>query len=972
MTMYRTSSLDGKVENRPKDNFDFCNIEADKMFIKFTPPTETRFYSKNKFSSRLLSKSVPRKSRTLFRYKINRSLNFDVCQKRNDYFLSPKATNHSPIKNIHLSRSAKILKALNIEYNPMTTGYKKINKTLNFELTPSPKRFPKTNSRRTISDFRLSSPSPRINKSLNFDSCDDSPIASTHNTSVESIDENQNQTPSQRSRKVKKSLSYISLSSNGSSSSFDFNLLSPTLRPGLREKINDIVRVSMTPVHKPIHRSYENLIDENNIVMSTPRNLYKDFSDDDQDRPETPENVIRLIPESMSAIKKSHRKERFSGRFLHRAQIHGDHPKKIDIEIDEERPSTPLTTEREPSPNYSIHSIKKSHKKDKSRKRISGNVSDDEQSDTGSLFDYSEEIENLESKLTDENNTNKINQEDNKENEFDKDEAVEFNDNSNFYLIQDDNSEELEVHTPPRVRIQSVVTTSNPSTPENRINYLQKIMSDSIKKSHKKLKDSNKKKLFKPQVSDTPINIDHNDILCKELEDVTVGNTSKRNEEMPITPTSDNKNRSVTPENVNSSRILLAQFSSVKKSHKKDKHRKIGFAQRQISLSENNNGSHMELEKSQQKSSIPLINISEATNSSNSLSGSFSLHNDKNSHYESLRDSLLNISDEDFKLISSPNKRKSPLNSESNKNSSFSSNQSLDLICKESAEDEFKIFTPIKRRKSFIFTTPRVLNNCSFSTPLKSSKELSKNRCETPKLGVSILNNEDNFSEEPYVYSSPKENNDNGRLTPDNQNCMKILSALSSIKKSHRKDKWTKARRIRLVENDRDAKNFNNQWRSLKTYESSSDSAKNESSQESLSPKPSTSYLNENNPISPSVKTPPNSLEAKSYLRLVQSTSIKRSHKKMREKKKLDLILDPNLSDDGSIFDEKEKSQRFDNSIDKSKEFNDSHEDFVPLDNSKEAQESISKKYSSFINCSNRDKHSNDGSIFGSDEEIED
>lgn len=335
--MLRTESFDDRLSNSPdEEGYDFYHIESGQgYYLRFTPPSDTKLCSRL-YPSRLLSRSVPRRNRNLVNFKINRSLQFDSSinshepRRRSDSFLSPKSVGHSPInRNLPLSRSAKILKALNIEYSPLINNeYKKINKTLKFDLSPSSTRFkspiPSTASNsRKLSNSSIKSSG--INKSLNFDSCDDSPVASAHETSIESIDENQNQTPSsQKNRKIKKTLSYLSLSSSGSatSSSFEFNLLSsPGLRTELREKIDDIVVNSMmsTPQSKLLS-GHKQLINNDEIAASTPRNLYKDFTDDeidadkdnddndDEERPETPVNVIRLIPESMSAIKKSHHK----------------------------------------------------------------------------------------------------------------------------------------------------------------------------------------------------------------------------------------------------------------------------------------------------------------------------------------------------------------------------------------------------------------------------------------------------------------------------------------------------------------------------------------------------------------------------------------------------------------------------------------------------------------------------------------
>ncbi|KAH0539789.1 TNF receptor-associated factor family protein DDB_G0272098-like [Cotesia glomerata] len=1015
--MLRTESFNDRLSNSPdEEGYDFYPIESGQgYYIKFTPPSDGKLCSRL-YSSRLLSRSVPRRNRSLVNFKINRSLQFDSSinpqepRRRSDSFLSPKSVGHSPInRNLPLSRSAKILKSLNIEYSPvMNNEYKKINKTLKFDLSPSSSRFkspiPSTasNSRCKLSNSSIKSSG--INKSLNFDSCDDSPVASAHETSIESMDENQNQTPSsQKSRKIKKTLSYLSLSSSGSgtSSSFEFNLLSsPGLRTELREKIDDIVVTSMmsTPQSKLLS-GHKQLINDDEIVVSTPRNLYKDFTDDeidadkgnddndDEERPETPVNVIRLIPESMSAIKKSHRKERFTGRFMNRiSQNSAEEPSEMDIDS-EERATTPLTSDVQKSPNFSIHSIKKSHKKDKSKKKLCVNHSEDELSDAGSLFDYSSIEE----------------------------EKVETNSPRSKALPEV--NEEVEFQTPPKTR-QNETQPSTPATPkagtstvmtpENRIDYLKRIMTDSIKKSHKKLKDSNKKTLFKSRLTER-----QQEIASIRTNGLNLNESPEREINPSKSPNTDAELRAGTPENINSSRILLSKFSSVKKSHRKDKHRKIGFAQRHIMMNDSIESSSPEMEPCKSPSkrlfNIPRIDIT-AASTSKSSNDSTSIHHDNN-RYQSLNQSVLDSEDGDFKLISSPNKRKSPnvANSTSieESNSEF---KSIDDLCAE--EEEFKIFTPIKKRKSIGKFNKNNVNECVFSTPKKPVDDLCSDRCETPRLGINILlpglgnavkenknynnsnNNIENKKRDDAICERAQSDGDaSGRQTPDNLNRIKMISSLSSIKKSHRKDKWAKVRTREsprlLVKKNNNSLNVkddfedlsmvnNTSWRSTNlTYDSSSDGMeKNESSEEPTSPKPSTSLINNHTAAGSNAgpaATPPNCLQVKKYLMLVQNTSIKKSRKKMREKKKQDSIIvadndqdDGNLSD-GSIFDGEQKKSDYESS---GLMEDDDYNDIKPLDDDDDDDDRSNKvlsksTYSKSLN-SNR---SNDGSIFGSDDE---
>lgn len=320
--MYRNKSFDEKLTSgRRNDDYDLCNTETGQKFvIKWSSQDGARYLSRNRYASpRSISKSVPRRNRGVGRCNINRSLNFDIGSQRTESYASPNSSTGSSDASHegdqYLSRSAKILRALNINYSPLQAtkiAARKINKSLNFDLSPSPKRlagFVKNSRNNYVS------PISKINKTLNFDtSSSESNIDSVLNSSVESMDENQNQTPSQRNRSVKKSLCYLTPGSEKSLGSPVSNFHSPSLRSGLKDKIDNIVRSNVTPNIQSLKRNQmKNRFDD--FGSSTPRNLFNDFHDDDEDdddgRPQTPENVIKIIPESMSAIKKSHRKVNF-------------------------------------------------------------------------------------------------------------------------------------------------------------------------------------------------------------------------------------------------------------------------------------------------------------------------------------------------------------------------------------------------------------------------------------------------------------------------------------------------------------------------------------------------------------------------------------------------------------------------------------------------------------------------------------
>lgn len=315
--MYENHSSEKSYDNNVSDDeFDFCNTETGQKFaIKWSPSEDMKLISKHRFSGvRPMSRSVPRRKRNLFQYRINRSLNFEIgTPMPENVFKSPNFdSDDSPICNEkYLTRSAKILRSLNINFSPSKKRAKRINKTLNFDLSPSPKRIFSSaesicNKESPKFESNINRETKMINKTLNFSSSSTgSNISSYLGSSVNSIDENQNQTPSQRNRKVKKSLNYLTPSPEqfNSTKSGSINGSSPMSR----ENFIDGLKHNALSVPKSKH--YDG------IGASTPRNLFGDFGDEDKEmRPCTPENVIQLVPESMSAIKKSHKK--VSEKFL--------------------------------------------------------------------------------------------------------------------------------------------------------------------------------------------------------------------------------------------------------------------------------------------------------------------------------------------------------------------------------------------------------------------------------------------------------------------------------------------------------------------------------------------------------------------------------------------------------------------------------------------------------------------------------
>lgn len=312
--MYNNQSLDERIQGSVyNEGYDYRNeVSGNRYFIKWSPQEDMKFYSKSRYGSpRMLSKSMPRKNKNLARCRINRSLNFDAgIPKTNLKFKSPNTSLDSICcdEEKQLSRSAKIMKALNFGGSPINIGKNRVNKTLNFDFSPSPKRLLHYNgSPCNIVHLNLSTSSPKIGRSLNFESSPaESNISSILGTSIDSIDENQNQTPSQRRRSVKKSLKYLTPQRKTNDNTSDFAENSPMLRSELKEKIDNIIKIS-TPNVQLLKKSHKKPPFVKEIFVSTPRNLYNDF-EDETSVPKTPKNKIQLVPESRSAIKKSHKK----------------------------------------------------------------------------------------------------------------------------------------------------------------------------------------------------------------------------------------------------------------------------------------------------------------------------------------------------------------------------------------------------------------------------------------------------------------------------------------------------------------------------------------------------------------------------------------------------------------------------------------------------------------------------------------
>lgn len=281
------------------------NYEMDqKCFIAWSPLEKNDFSFKHRYIT--CSRSVPHKSKRLAKYRLSRSLNFDASVCNN-------SENSSFEEDKHLSRSAKIMRALNFNSSPSYYGKTKIKKSLNFNLTPSPKSFRRVKKgiRKSLS-LNFNSPLSVPNKysSLN-DNPSDSANSSLLFSSSDSIDENQNETPLQQSTKEHEMLHYSTPNAKYTrKSSCHSASFTPLLRSRLKETIDNIVYVAATPNSQSLKRVKGRTKYTNNITMNTSRNLLHEFHDKDDSRSCTPKNLICIIPESMSAIKRSHKKVR--------------------------------------------------------------------------------------------------------------------------------------------------------------------------------------------------------------------------------------------------------------------------------------------------------------------------------------------------------------------------------------------------------------------------------------------------------------------------------------------------------------------------------------------------------------------------------------------------------------------------------------------------------------------------------------
>lgn len=908
--------------DKNKKDYAICSSKLDqRCFISWSSP-EDNFSFKHRYVR--CSRSVSHGNKHFAKYRLSRSLNFDSSISNSN------SENSSFEEDKHLSRSAKIMRALNFN-SPSYYGKTKIKKSLNFNLTPSPKRFKhvKRGIQKSLS-LNFSSPLSVSNKFINLD---DNHSESTNSSllfsSSDSIDENQNETPLQQNTKEYEMLHYSTPNTKHIRDSLDSASFTPLLRSRLKESIDNIVYITATPSSQSL-KCIQGRSKYTNNIVNTSRNLFHEFRDKDDSGPHTPKNLICIIPESMSAIKKSHKKERSSRRSASYSTQFIDNKS---VPLDRSRFLANQCRKCIDSLEDTISDIDQCTENSNSSELILKH-SEDNISETGSLFDYTEEKKNIleEFKEVSDSVVHEIDKFDVKIKLEENVDCLSKIDPSNI----DANNSTNNTRSVTPVPVKNELNSQKSVTPENHINILETIIKDSIKKSHKKIKNDNKKRLFSLKVSQDKLKAteEQDNIKCTQnfvqYENIEQNKVSTKVNNLDVS----RKERSCTPEKVNSSRLLLSQYSSVKKSHKKDKHNKIisGFLKRQeyfnkdMDLVINNEYKAFNNDMSKCKNSMENyssdLDIATNIDDSTSLVAPASL---KNSSLEKL----------------SPSKRRKPQNilSDSEKNILYDSElQKLDT-----SKEEFKIFTPLKRKRSLIVSIAAKEYTHFYDSPIEHSKDVIPNisfsRCLTPVLNLSssckktekcntIIKSDDNVNNETAEEIYDCGSNDvTGRLTPRNMSTTELYSNLDSIKKSHKKNKRGSSswKSLGLIEGNHSVdgkcgtsvENILNKTNNLLELSNNcavindviSKPICNKSIEKLANPVidnqncASTSMEN----ISPFV-TPPNCLKTKNYIKLLQETSIKQTHKKIRNKKKEELIIDTDeLSDDGSIFGGEEK-----------------------------------------------------------------
>lgn len=451
-------------------------------------------------------------------------------------------------------------------------------------------------------------------------------------------------------------------------------------------------------------------------------------------------------------------------------------------------------------------------------------------------------------------------------------------------------------------------------TPENHINMVKHILTESIKKSHKKIKHGNRRALFETKDLHEKMESAKSEI---SIEDACNNDQDIKNQiaDMICVTNPQNSDRPSTPENINSSRLLLLDFNSVKKSHRKDK-------------------------RSKRTSSFAECHDYEYRKRNNLLQNRYEEEKiDRTLH----RNESLELEESPVK---SPKRKKKPVSMFLQ--SSTPKMSSAFMFLDKDIDDEFKIYTPIKKRQILYTVTHHVsadeMTQKKDESAQETSKEIDCSRCVTPvarfkgsRKNQDLISERDNverFETDVSVLKAVDTANlkDNGRSTPINMSTMELLCNVDSIKKSHKKDKHSKRpisekKQSYIAENKHTTlslKHVDNYCTEKEMCSNTREKEKDKSYREIAydDPQPSTSREGDNIENAKNTTkfrllntTPPNSLNAMNLIKLLHTTSIKKSHKKERDfnaqAKYILLSQEHELSDDGSIFDEEDRLMSF-------------------------------------------------------------
>lgn len=441
-------------------------------------------------------------------------------------------------------------------------------------------------------------------------------------------------------------------------------------------------------------------------------------------------------------------------------------------------------------------------------------------------------------------------------------------------------------------------------TPENHEkNMSMTVLVESIKKSHKKMKHENRKQLFTKKDLRRELELAKSEISPENACNDDQANKSQMADMIRVSsPQNFEFDRPSTPENVNSSRLLLLDFNSVKKSHKKGK-------------------------RSKRMSSFAECHGYEYCKRSNDSLQS-SRYEDENVGEISCR------KHESLELKESPGilhkKKKTSSSMFLQSSTPKMSSAFVSLGCKN-IDDEFKIYTPIKKQPILLTVTdyvPADEMSQERESAQATSNEIDCSRCMTPIARFKELRKTEDLASErdnatrfetDVLKTTDTENlkDNNGRSTPINMSTMELLNNIDSIKKSHKKIKHSHSKRptskkkrsyiqesghVNVTNSEQLEERVDNHCTKETDYDN---------------PQPSTSQGGDNIENAKSTiskflnTTPPNTSSAMNFIKLWHTTSIKKSHKKERDMnaqtKYIFMSQEHDLSDDGSIFDEQDR-----------------------------------------------------------------